>query len=277
MTDIELLEAVMAEVGAGRRIPYLGPEVSALSGGQAPGTTAELCRRLEAEVRVPRRAAGNLWAVAQYIESRKFRATLDALVRKAFVGRPDRPNPVHDWLAARRVPMVVDTWYDEGILRAFGPGDGDWGLVQGISRAGTHSEAFTATFDSFGEPVPAADPAWKSLIYKPNGLVRMGSSFLLSDADYVEVLTEIDIQTPIPEEVRERRTGRPFLFLGCRFDDQLLRIYARQIAKRSGAGHVAVIPGPLTKMEEKFLEELQIRRLDLPLSALTDLLTVPEG
>ena len=277
MTDIELLETVMAEVGAGRRIPYLGPEVSALSGGQAPGTTAELCRRLEAEVRVPRRAAGNLWAVAQYIESRKFRATLDALVRKAFVGRPDRPNPVHDWLAARRVPMVVDTWYDEGILRAFGPGDGDWGLVQGISRAGTHSEAFTAAFDSFGEPVATPDPAWKSLIYKPNGLVRMGSSFLLSDADYVEVLTEIDIQTPIPEEVRERRTGRPFLFLGCRFDDQLLRIYARQIAKRSGAGHVAVIPGPLTKMEEKFLEEMQIRRLDLPLSALTDLLTVPEG
>ena len=277
MTDIALLETVMAEVGAGRRIAYLGPEVSALSGGQAPGTTAELCRRLEAEVRVPRRAAGNLWSVAQYIESRKFRATLDALVRKAFVGRPDRPNPVHDWLAARRVPMVVDTWYDEGLLRAFGPGDGDWGHVQGISRAGTHSDAFTAAFDSFGEAVAAADPAWTSLIYKPHGLVRMGSSFLLSDADYVEVLTEIDIQTPIPEEVRERRTGRPFLFLGCRFDDQLLRIYARQIAKRSALGHVAVIPGPLTKMEEKFLEELQIRRLDLPLSALTDLLTVPEG
>lgn len=277
MTDIALLETVMAEVGAGRRIPYLGPEVSALSGGQAPGTTAELCRRLEAEVRVPRRAAGNLWAVAQYIESRKFRATLDALVRKAFVGRPDRPNPVHDWLAAMRVPMVVDTWYDEGLLRAFGPGDGDWGLVQGISRAGTQSEAFTAAFDSFGTPVPAADPGWTSLIYKPNGLVRMGSSFLLSDADYVEVLTEIDIQTPIPDEVQNRRTGRPFLFLGCRFDDQLLRIYARQIAKRSALGHVAVIPGPLTKMEEKFLEELQIRRLDLPLSALTDLLTVPEG
>ncbi|PYF09413.1 SIR2-like protein [Rhodobacter viridis] len=277
MTDTEILEAVMAEVGAGRRIPYLGPEVSALSGGQAPGTTAELCRRLEAEVRVPRRASGNLWSVAQYIESRKFRATLDALVRKAFVGRPDRPNPVHDWLASMRVPMVVDTWYDEGLLRAFGPGDGDWGLVQGISRAGTHSEAFTAAFDSFGEPVAAADPAWKSLLYKPNGLVRMGSSFLLSDADYVEVLTEIDIQTPIPEEVRERRTGRPFLFLGCRFDDQLLRIYARQITKRSGVGHVAVISGPLTRMEEKFLEELEIRRLDLPLSALTDLLTVPEG
>jgi len=277
MTDHDCLEAVLADVAAGRRIAYLGPEVSALSGGQAPGTPAELCARLEAEVRVPRRASGNLWSVAQYIESRKFRATLDAMVRKAFVGRPDRPNPVHDWLAAMRVPMVVDTWYDEGILRAFGPGDGDWGFVQGISRAGSTSDAFTATFDSFGEPAASPDPGWRSLVYKPNGIVRRGSSFLLSDADYVEVLTEIDIQTPIPEEVRARRTGRPFLFLGCRFDDQLLRIYARQITKRSATGHVALIEGPLTRMEEKFFEELGIRRLDLPLSAVTDLLTVPEG
>ena len=33
-------------------------------------------------------------------------------------------------------------------------------------------------------------------------------------------------------KVQARRTGRPFLFLGCRFDDQMLRIFARQIAKR---------------------------------------------
>jgi hypothetical protein len=277
MTEFEALEAALAEVAAGRRIAYLGPEVSALSGGPAPGTPAELCKRLEAEVRVPRRAVGNLWSVAQYIESRKFRASLDAMVRKAFVGAPDRANPVHDWLASVHPPMVVDMWYDAGLLDAFGAGAPDWGLVQGVSRAGGFSDAFTQAYDSAGTALAAADPGWKTLLYKPNGLARPGGSFLLSDADYVEVLTEIDIQTPIPEEVQNRRTGRPFLFLGCRFDDQLLRIYARQIVKRSAPGHVAVLPGPLSRMEEKFLEEIGIRWVDLSLSAVTDLLTVPEG
>lgn len=276
MSDFEALEAAMADVAAGRRIAYLGPEVSALSGGTAPGTPDELCKRLEAGVRVPRRASGDLWAVAQYIESRKFRASLDALVRKAFDAAPERENPVHDWLARIRPPMVVDTWYDDGILQAFGPGRADWGLVQGVSRSGGWSEAYTRSFDSTGTEAEV-DPAWPTLVYKPHGRAAPGSSFLMSDSDYVEVLTEIDIQTPIPAEVQSRRTGRPFLFLGCRFDDQMLRIYARQIAKRSAPGHIALLPGPISRMEAKFIEELGIRRLDLPVEAMVDLLTVPEG
>nr|WP_247382421.1 MULTISPECIES: SIR2 family protein [unclassified Bradyrhizobium] len=43
----------------------------------------------------------------------------------------------------------------------------------------------------------------------------------LTDADYVEVLTEIGIQTPVPNPIKERRNGRSFLFFGCRFNDRL--------------------------------------------------------
>ncbi len=173
--------------------------------------------------------------------------------------------------------MVVDTWYDDTLLTAFGRRGGDWGLVQGVSRAGGLVDAFTRAYDARGTEVVAPDPAWTTLIYKPYGLARPGSSFLMSDSDYVEVLTEIDIQTPIPAEVQNRRTGRPFLFLGCRFDDQLLRIYARQIAKRSSTGHIALLPGPISRMEARFLDELDIRRLDLDLDALTSRLgAVPQ-
>jgi hypothetical protein len=37
------------------------------------------------------------------------------------------------------------------------------------------------------------------------------------------------------------------------------------------------MPGPLTRMEGKFLAELGIRWLDLPVSTVSDALTVPEG
>ena len=269
MSDLARLETALNEVAAGQRIAYLGPGVFALAAGSAPASPAELCARLEAEVRVPRRAAGNLWAVAQYIESRKFRAVLDRMVCKAFAGPPGGPNPVHQWLARIRPPLIVDGWYDAGLLEAFG-GAEDWGLVQGVSRAGGWLEDYFRAQASDGTERPTPDPRWQSLIYKPHGLAR--GSFLLSDADYVEVLTEIDIQTPIPEEVQRRRTGRPFLFLGCRFDDQLLRTYARQIAKRSGAGHVAVLEGPLSRMEAKFMEEQAIAPLDLPMATVAGLL-----
>ncbi|MCP2848964.1 SIR2 family protein, partial [Salmonella enterica subsp. enterica serovar Typhimurium] len=75
------------------------------------------------------------------------------------------------------------------------------------------------------------------------------------DSDYVEVLTEIDIQTPIPQEVQALRSGRSFLFLGCRFNDQLTRSFARQIMKRSSDRHWALLPDEPTRMEAKFLAE----------------------
>lgn len=276
MAVIDMLEQAMNEVSAGKRIAYLGPEVSALSGGGAPTSPAALCAIIEAQVRAPRRASGNLWSVAQYVESRKFRATLDTLVRDAFAPAAAFANPVHDWLARVRPPMVVDTWYDDGLLRAF-ERVRDWGLVQGVSRNGEWIDIFTRAYDSAGTEVGEASPDWKTLLYKPHGLARPGASFLISDSDYVEVLTEIDIQRPIPEEVQRRRTGRPLLFLGCRFDDQMLRTFARQIGKRSAEGHVAVMPGPLTRMEARFLDELGITWLDLPVAALSEMLTVPEG
>jgi hypothetical protein len=74
---------------------------------------------------------------------------------------------------------------------------------------------------------------WPTLLYQPLGSVAPAANFLVSDSDFVEVLTEIDIQTPIPQAVQQLRTNRGFLFLGCRFSTQLERIFAHQIIKRS--------------------------------------------
>ena len=277
MADIDIREAALSDVAHGKRVPSLGPAVAAMA-SDAPSTPEALCKLIEAEVRAPRRASGNLWSVAQYVESRKFRKTLDVLVEKAFADGLGKTAPIHDWLARVRPPMIVDAWYDDGILTAMeAAGAKSWGWVQGVSRNGEWIEIWTRAYAPDGTLVEESNPDWKTLVYKPHGLARAGSSYLMSDSDYVEVLTEIDIQTPIPEEVRRRRVGRPFLFLGCRFDDQMLRIFARQIAKRSAEGHVAVFEGAPSRMERKFFEELGVTVLDLPLSAVTDVLMAPEG
>lgn len=88
----------------------------------------------------------------------------------------------------------------------------------------------------------------------------------MSDSDFVEVLTEIDIQTPIPALVQQRRASLGFVFLGCRFNDQLPRAFARQIMKRSAGPHFAVLPDEPTRMESRFLEEQGITRVALPLA-----------
>lgn len=253
-TDAEaLLANVAARLRSGSIVPYLGSGVAEFSKPDVPLTPDALAIFFGNKVALPRRARGNAWAAAQHIESNKHRSTVTGLMAQAFAA-PVEPTALHRHLAALRIPVIVDTWYDGAMRAALGKFDG-WGEVQGITRAGIGEFRWYRFYDAGGNEVDSlAAGDWTTVLYKPHGGVLPARNFLISDADYVEVLTEIDIQTPIPEVVKQRRIGRSFLFIGCRFDDQLLRIYARQITKRSANVHYALVePDVLSRNERSFL------------------------
>lgn len=269
-------EAILREVGAHLRqggvIPYLGPGVAELAQPAVPMDFAALAAFFGAKVALPRRAKGNAWAAAQHIESTRHRSTVTALMSEAFAS-PVEPTPLHRHLAALPLPLIVDAWYD-GAMRAALAGRGDWGEIQGITRAGIGEDRWYRFYDAAGREADRTQAkGWTTILYKPHGSSAPAKNFLISDADYVEVLTEIDIQTPIPDEVKERRTGRNFLFLGCRFNDQLLRTYARQLSKRSTDIHYATVePDALSRNELRFLVEQGITPLALPLARAAEVL-----
>jgi hypothetical protein len=257
-----LLRDRLAEGGV---VPYLGPGALALDGPPAvPAGLGALAAALAARVPVPGRIRANPWSSAQYIESRRHRLTLKRTMQQIF-GAPMAPTALHRLLARVRPSLVVDAWYDGALAAAFAGVD-DWGQVQGVSRA-EYRETWWHAFAADGRPAPAAVPAgWRTLLYKPWGSVAPAANFLVSDSDFVEVLTEIDIQTPIPDEVRRRRAGRSFLFLGCRFDDQTARQFARQIMKRSAGRHWIVLAETPTAKEERFLACQGIEVVPVPLA-----------
>lgn len=263
-------EAVLADVAgqlsAGKIIPYLGPGLSELSQPPAPMTPEALAAFFAAKIALPRRAKGNAWASAQHIESTKHRSTVAALMTEAF-SAPVEPTALHRYLASLRLPMIVDTWYDAAMRSALAHRR-DWGEIQGITRAGIGEDRWYRFYDPTGtETDRSAAATWSTILYKPHGSVAPARNYLISDADYVEVLTEIDIQTPIPEAVKDRRTHRSFLFIGCRFHDQLLRIYARQITKRSVSPHYAIVdPAALTKNEIRFIVSHGVTPIAVPLT-----------
>jgi len=250
----------------GRLIPYLGPATLEMEGpARVPSTDEDLVLRLEIGQPVPARIRRNLTAVAQYIENFRHRKVLRSRMLDIF-NTPTPPTSLHHFLARLNdVPLIVDTWYDDALLVALGERR-DWGQVQGVSRS-EHRDHWFTRFDAEGVPVTTEETGHRrTLVYKPIGGIRPAGNFLISDSDYVEVLTEIDIQTPIPVEVQEIRTSRGFLFLGCRFATQLERTYARQIMKRSAGPYWTVFDGTPTRNEARFLAEQQIQPLRLSLS-----------
>ena len=267
MNDAKLCAAILAGLDRGGVIPYLGPGLLDLcpEAGAVPASPKALADFLGSKVTVPGRARGNLSASAQYIENFKHRKTLAELMAQAFAPRLT-PSALHRALAALpRLPLIVQLWYDDA-MRAALAGRADAGLIQGASQAeqfGTWVNYLTLA----GAPVEAnAAAAWPLILYQPWGAVAPNRNFLVSDSDFVEVITEIDIQTPIPGLVQERRRERSFLFLGCRFTSQTERIFAHQIMKRSSATHYAVLAEEPSRNEARFLAQHGIARLDLTLA-----------
>lgn len=261
----ERIGEIVSALDRGDVVPYLGPGLLQLAGADCPlpATHDHLVDRLTAKASVPHKIRKNLTAAAQFIENFKHRKTVKTAMAEAF--RPSvTPTALHHFLAAHpALPLVVHTWYDDLPKRAFASRK-NWGIVQAVSQA-EHFGSWVHHFDADGLPVPVEAATWDTLLYQPIGSVYPAENFLVSDSDYVEVLTEIDIQTPIPEAVQRLRTGRHFLFLGCRFATQLDRLFARQIMKRSSGKHWAVLPEEPTKNELRFLQEQKIERIDVPL------------
>jgi hypothetical protein len=267
---------VRADLIADRLVPYLGPGLLAADGAgpTVPVTPEAVAAALNARAPAPSRIRTNMWSVAQFIEQRRHRKTLVGWMAEIFAA-PVAPTRLAAFLAGLPLSLVIDTWYD-GAFRAalVATGRTDVVEIQGVTRSGESRDIWCKAYDPAGaEVLPEMADDATTVLYEPHGGLHPAKNFLVADSDYVEVLTEIDIQSPIPAVVKARRTTRGFLFLGCRFHDQMLRTYARQITKRSAGGHVAVAPvAELTKNERRFYADLGVTVVDLPLARVVDLL-----
>ena len=259
----ETLDKVARWWKEGQLIVYLGSEIYP-EPPPFPVTEAGLAALLSERVAVPGRLKGRVHEIAQYIESHKHRKTLLSLVESIF-RVPPVVAPVHRLLREYPVGVVVDSWYASGSTEILvEPGSVQ---ISGVSRAEYRDRWYRMDRRTEEGWVPVEDVSpTDRVLYRPFGSMAPGTELLLSDADFVEVLTEIDIQTPIPEWVQRHRSGRHFLFLGCRFDNQTSRIFARQIMKRSGEGHVAVVSGAQSPKEKLFFERENISVLPVSLN-----------
>ncbi|UVK35575.1 SIR2 family protein (plasmid) [Mesorhizobium sp. AR10] len=263
----KLLDLARNALGADEMIPYLGPGLLRLSSAEpsVPCTPEAVAAALNSRAPAPSKIRTNMWSVAQFIEQRRHRRTLQAWMAEIFAA-PAAPTVLHTWLARLPLSLIIDSWYDSAMRTTLAEaGRTDVVEIQGVTRANEFGDIWTKAYDLSGSELEPGSAA-KTVLYTPHGSIRPAANFLVADSDYVEVLTEIDLQTPIPDVVKERRTYRGLFFVGCRFNDQMLRTFARQIMKRSKGPHYAVMDAAiLTKNERRFLAASAITVIDMPL------------
>ena len=104
----------------------------------------------------------------------------------------------------------------------------------------------------------------EKIIFKPMGSTLPEPSFIISDADYVDWLTEAMGGFALPPILKTYRKTKKYLFLGTSFDRDTDRMVANELTLDLEGGYV-ITDKELGKKEKKFIEKHNLEVLDMSL------------
>jgi hypothetical protein len=268
------LATLAADVADGRLVPYLGPGclqdvVHLDNGAPMPADNDSLILAMNQGRPMAPKLMWEFSRAAMHQELRRGRASVSRFLTATYTDRRWSRAAVHDWLARLGPAYVVDTNRDSQLQDSYR--DRPHTLIRGVARlAGTDFRFRIHRHDGHDYqaiPQEQLDPALP-ILFKPLGSAMPDPTYVASDADYVDYLTELMGGFAIPRFLKSYRQGRRYLLLGLRLNRDTERMLVAEICRgaASPAGW-ALIPTPSAK-ERRFCARQDIEILEAPLAEL---------
>ncbi len=102
------------------------------------------------------------------------------------------------------------------------------------------------------------------ILFKPMGSPLPEPNFIISDADYVDWLTEAMGGFALPPIMKTYRKTKKYLFMGTSFDRDTDRMVANELTLNLEGGYV-ITDKELGKKEKKFVEKHNLEVIDMSL------------
>lgn len=203
---------------------------------------------------------------AMHLEQRRGIEYLNQLVNFIYT-KEFEPTPLHKAIINMMPRYIIDTNRDSKFqeLLAFEPHC----LIVGKARIMADKnryEVFEYDVENkkyFQVEEEALDEAEK-ILFKPMGTPLPEPSFIMSDADYVDWLTEAMGGFAIPPVLKTYRKTKKYLFLGTYFDRDTDRMVANELTMDLEGGYV-ITDKELGKKEKKFIDKHKLEVLEMSL------------
>ena len=104
----------------------------------------------------------------------------------------------------------------------------------------------------------------EKILFKPMGSPLPEPNFIISDADYVDWLTEAMGGFALPPILKTYRKTKKYLFMGTSFDRDTDRMVANELTLDLEGGYV-ITDKELGKKEKKFIEKHNLEVIDMSL------------
>ncbi|MCK9282661.1 MAG: SIR2 family protein [Rhodocyclaceae bacterium] len=252
----------------GRIVPYLGPGVladvtSKLDGRPIPATGEQLILGLNNGQPMAPKLMYEFPRAAMNVELKRGRAAVTKFLDATYNATQWTRSAVHEWIRDLAPPYVVDINRDTQLQDSYA--DKPHTLVLGCARiAGAAMRYKLFAWDGEVYTPIEADQAALNLpiLFKPMGSPRPQPTYVASDADYVDYITELMGGFAIPAYLKRYRQGKRYLLLGMRLNrDSERMVLSDLIYGAEAPAGWALIENP-TEKEKRFCAKLGLELIE---------------
>lgn len=260
------LHELIDGIAGGNIVPYLGSSALAGStnletGAPIPADSDSLILAMNNGRPMSPRLMYEFPRAAMDVELKRGRKALHRFLDTTYGQTEWSRTPLHNWLAAVKPHYVIDINRDLQLQQGYA--DTPHILIRGIARVGGTDYRFRIHHydgEKYSEKEIDQSEVDTSLpvLFKPMGSPLPDATYIASDADYVDYITELMGGFAIPGFIKAYRKDKQYLFLGLRMTRDTERMVLSDIIYAAGkpAGW-ALIPEPNDK-ERRFCKRMGI-------------------
>lgn len=223
MSETSLLEIVDG-IRSNQIIPYLGAgalegSVEESSGQPIPADSDSLILAMNNGQPMAPRLMYEFPRAAMNVELKRGRSAVNQFLNTTYADKLWTRAPLHEWLATIKPQYVIDINRDIQLQQSYSGIPHT--LIRGISRiAGTDYRFRIHHYDGKNYSDAEIDQAEVNpslpVLFKPMGSPLPDATYVASDADFVDYISEMMGGFAIPAFIKQYRKNKQYLFIGLR-------------------------------------------------------------
>jgi hypothetical protein len=243
-------------------VPYLGSGVlfdakNKLSGASMPADSNSLILAMNNGSPMAPKLMYEFPRAAMNMELKRGREFLGQFLTHLYGKTEWTRAAVHEWLKEWRPRYVVDINRDTQLQDSYA--DEEHTLIVGVARITASQFRFkiyhydgSSYFEIAQDQVDPRVP----ILFKPMGTPKPESTFIASDADYVDYITELMGGFAIPDFLKSYRQGKKYLLLGMPLNRDSERMVMSDIIYGADEPKGWVLNKNPTPKEERFCKRI---------------------
>ena len=263
------MDDIKQKIKTGQLIPFLGMGVfentKTKDGSTLPYDSDSMILALNNGRAMSDRLMYEYSRAAMSLEQRKGREFIIQMTNHIYSSKEYEIPDIYKWLKELKPKYIIDTNMDDSLQKIYN--DVEHFLITGVSRITADWDRYLIyLFDVKEQKYTRIEKENLNLdlpiLFKPMGSTKPEMNFIISDADFVDWLTEAMGGYAMPPILKEHRKNKEYLFLGVDFSKDTFRMVANEITVDLKGG-TTVLNCELTKKEDKFIKTHNLTNLNM--------------